>query len=142
MLKRVRDKQAKMKAEEDEIAQRPNKAVCEREERMAEVQLEAYWACYPLHPSPANTESCKERASETGQDKDDGAAKHGSNTRKQLLLTLRSSIEAKGQAAANKMRYSEAGLRPANSMEGEDPKAPNREQEVEVAKIHLQQAEN
>ena len=59
MLKRVRGKQAKRKAEEDEIAQRPNKAVCEREERMAEVQLKAYWACYPLHPSPASTEAAK-----------------------------------------------------------------------------------
>ena len=65
MLKRVRDKLAKRKVEGDEIAQRPNEAVCEREERMAEVQLKAYWACFPLHPSPASKESCNERASET-----------------------------------------------------------------------------
>ena len=48
LQKRLREKEAKRKAEEDEVAQRPTKAQCEREERMAKVQIKAFWACYPL----------------------------------------------------------------------------------------------
>ena len=48
MLKRVREKDAKRKAEENENVQRPSKAQCDREERMAKVQIKAYWACFPL----------------------------------------------------------------------------------------------
>ena len=45
---RVKGKEAKRKAEEDETAQRPTKVQCEREERMAKVQLKAFWTCFPL----------------------------------------------------------------------------------------------
>ena len=95
MLERVRGKQAKRKAEEDEVAQRPNKAACEREERMASVQLKAYWACYPLQPIPPCNGSSGGGANRTGQAKEDAPKKQGSVDRKQLLNTLRSSIDEK-----------------------------------------------
>ena len=44
----MREKETKKRAEEDEVAQRPTKVQCEREERMAKVQIKAFWACYPL----------------------------------------------------------------------------------------------
>ena len=48
MLERVRAKEAKMKAENVEKEQGPTKVRCEREERIAVVQLKAYWDCFPL----------------------------------------------------------------------------------------------
>ena len=80
-------------------------------------------------------EGCKEGVSETGRDKDDGAAKNESNTRKQLLKTLRSSIETKGQADAKRRRCLEVELRPENSREGEDPKALNRVIKLRLLKM-------
>ena len=93
MLERIRDEQAKRKAEEDAIAQRPNKSVCEREERMANVQLKAYWACFPLTPSPTCLENREARVDITGQANIVAPRKQGRYDRKQLL---RSSIEEKG----------------------------------------------
>ena len=51
MQMRVRAKEAKRKNEEDETAQMPSKNRCEREERIAEVQLKAFWNCFPLPSS-------------------------------------------------------------------------------------------
>lgn len=48
LIERVRGKQAKRKAEEDLIGYKPSKAACEREERIAEVQLKASWTCFPM----------------------------------------------------------------------------------------------
>ena len=45
---RIKAKEAKRKIQEAETAQLPNKKRCDREERIAEVQLKAYWKCYPL----------------------------------------------------------------------------------------------
>ena len=53
---RVRAKEAKRKAEEGETAQRPTKVQCEREERMAKVQLKAFWTCFPLPDSERQAE--------------------------------------------------------------------------------------
>ena len=122
MLERVRNKQTKRKAEEDAIAQRPNKAICEREERMANVQLKAYWACFPLTPSPSCPESREVRTDITGQANKVASIKQGGNDRKQLLKTLWSSIEEKGQAEAKKRKVIEPSKLPANSETGKDPK--------------------
>ena len=46
LVKRVRGKQAKRKSGEDADLLKPTKAVCERDERIPEVQLQAYWACF------------------------------------------------------------------------------------------------
>ena len=108
---------------------------------MAEVQFKASWTCYPLHPSPVRSEICTAGVSETGRAKDDGAVKDESNTRKQLLKTLKSSIEAQGQTDAKRRKCHKAESRPENSREWEDQKTLNREHNVEVAKDDLQQAE-
>jgi len=47
MLKRVRAKEAKRKAENEADEQNPIKKRCQRGERIALVQLKAYWDCYP-----------------------------------------------------------------------------------------------
>lgn len=136
MLERVRDKQAKGKAdEEDAIAQIPNKAVCEREERMANVQLKAYWACFPLTPSPTCLENREARLDITGQA---NIAAPRKRDRKQLLETLRSSIEEKGQAEAKTRKVKEPLKLPANSETDKDPKYLNRGSKVEVGKDDLQ----
>ena len=97
---------------------------------MVEVKLKAFWTCYPLHPSPVRPENCKAGVSETGRAKDDGVVKNESNTRKHLLRTLRSSIEAQGQTDATRRKCPKAELRPENSREGEDQKALNRDLKV------------
>ena len=48
MLKRVRAKEVKRKNENDAEEQGPTKVRCEREERIAVVQLKAYWDCFPF----------------------------------------------------------------------------------------------
>ena len=45
---RVRAKEAKRKSLEAETAQMLDKKRCDREERIAEVQLKPYWKCFPL----------------------------------------------------------------------------------------------
>ena len=57
MQLRVRQKEAKRK--DDEAVDDANKKRCEREERMAEVQLKAYWTCYSLHPDLMRPEISK-----------------------------------------------------------------------------------
>ena len=73
MLKRVRGKEAKRKAENDENEQRPTKLQCEREERIAVLQLKAYWDCFAL---PAKeTQAGQARADENSEEElidDDG----------------------------------------------------------------------
>ena len=64
MLERVRDKHAKRKAEEDLTMPKPIKAVCEREERIVEVQLKAFWACFPPVTS-ATDGSCRSEATKS-----------------------------------------------------------------------------
>jgi len=54
---RVRAKEAKRKTVEDESAQMPSKKRCEREERIAKVQLKAFWTCFPL---PVNERQAKD----------------------------------------------------------------------------------
>ena len=92
LLERVRDKQAKRKAEEDPTMPKPSKAVCEREERIAEVQLKTFWACFPLITSTTD-ESCRSEAKESlGQAEAAAPEELCSRGRKQLLARLRTSI--------------------------------------------------
>ena len=69
---------------------------------MATVQLKAYWATFPLPMSIADPEGCEASKSTTGQSHTHDPRKRGSTERKQLLETLRSTIEDKGQAEAKK----------------------------------------
>ena len=48
MQMRVREKEAKRKSHEAETVQMPSKKRCDREERIAEVQLNTYWKWFPL----------------------------------------------------------------------------------------------
>jgi len=66
MLKRVREKDAKRKAAINEEEQRPTKLRCEREERIAVVQLKAYWECFPLPVK--QTRAGDAHADETSED--------------------------------------------------------------------------
>ena len=73
MQMRVRAKEAKRKVEEDETAQ--NKKRCEREERIAKVQLKAFWTWFPLLSNerqdqdvPVEDESEEELIESKGQD--------------------------------------------------------------------------
>ena len=102
LLERVRDKEALRKAEEEASTHKPSKAACDREERIAEIQLRAYWACFPLDTSTAD-EECSGDAKNLPGRTEAAAPKDQSNKgRKQLLATLRSSIIEKGQAEAKK----------------------------------------
>ena len=120
---------------------RPNKAVCEREERLATVQLKAYWATFPLTTSLADPEGCEANESSTGQSHSHDPRKRGSNERKQLLETLRSTIEDKGQAQAKKRKTHEPAELPGNSETGKDQKDFNRGTKVEAGKNDLQKCE-
>ena len=141
MLQRIRDKQAKRKVEIEASTHRPNKALCEREERMANVQLKVYWACFPLTASPTVLESCEARRDITGQADIVAPRKQGCNDRKQLLETLRSSIKDKGQAEAKRRNvYAPLKLR-AKSETGKDPEDLNRGSKVEVGNDDLQRRE-
>ena len=71
MLKRVRAKEAKRKAENDEREQGPTKVCCEREERIAVVQLKAYWDCVPLlanETQPGRTQDAENSEEELIED--------------------------------------------------------------------------
>ena len=107
LLERLRDKQAKRKAEEETSTHKPSKAVCDREERIAEVQLKAYWACFPLASSTAD-EGCRGDVKNLPGRSEAAAPKDQSNKgRKQLLATRRSNIFEKGQAEAKKRKVEE-----------------------------------
>ena len=108
---------------------------------MANVQLKAYWACFPLTPSPTSLENREAKIDITGQDNTGAPRKQGRNERKQLLESLRSSIEEKGQAEAKKRKVNEPLKLPANSETGKDPKDLNRGSKVEVVKDDLQRSE-
>ena len=126
MLERVRDKQANRKAEEEASTHKPSKAACDREERIAEVQLKAYWACFPLHTSTADVE-CSSGARNLPGRTEAAAPKDQSNKgRKQLLATLRSNIIEKGQAGAKQRKIEELPKLHRNSITGKDQEDLNR----------------
>ena len=108
---------------------------------MAAVQLKAYWACFPLTPSLTGLENRESRIDITGQANIATPKKQSRNDRKQLLETLRSSIEEKGQAEAKKRKGNEPLKLLANSETGKDPKDFNRGSKVEVGKEDLQRSE-
>ena len=64
-----------------------------------------------------------------------------SNTRKHLPKTLRSSIEAQGQADAKRRKCRKAKQSPTNSREGEDQKVLNWDHTVENVEDDLQQTD-
>ena len=95
LVKRVRGKQAKRKSGEDADLLKPTKAVCERDERIAEVQLKAYWACFPLGSSSNDASSQSDEGNAPGTNKDVATAAPKEQTckgRKQLLASLKASI--------------------------------------------------
>ena len=120
LRERVRDKQMKRKAEDDIAKHKPSKAVCEREERIAEVQLKAYWACFPLANS-TDAERCRgEEPNPPGQLKTAEHKEQRSTGRKQLLASPRASIIEKEQAEAKRRKVDELPKMQANSNNGKD----------------------
>ena len=98
LLERVRDKQAKRKAEEDLTGYKPSKAACEREERIAEVQLKAFWTCFPLTPGTTDENRQGDAKDPTGHVEAAVPDEPCSKERKQLLARLRDSIIERDQA--------------------------------------------
>jgi len=99
LIERVRYKQAKRKAEEDADLLKPTKAVCERDERIAEVQLKAYWACFPLGSSSDDASSQSKEGKAPGGNEDVATAAPKEQTRKgrkQLFASLKASIVENG----------------------------------------------
>ena len=84
--------------------------------------------------------SAHQEVQKKGRAKDAGTVNDESNTRTHLIKTLRSSIEAQGQADSKRRKCLEAGMGLENSREGEDQKVLNRDLKVEGAKDDLQQA--
>ena len=134
MLERIRNKQTSRKADEEMVTHRPNTVVCEREERMAAVQLKAYWELFPLTASLAESKGSEASESPTGQTHPQDPRKQRSNERKQLLETLRPTIEDKGQAQAKKRKTQEPAEMPGNSETGKDQKDFNMGMNVEAEK--------
>ena len=93
MLERVRERQNKRKAEEADDDLKPSKLVCEREERIAKVQLKAYWECFPLAGSFGSESSCNGGSVAAGPSRTDAQFKPKGTERKQLLARLKGSIE-------------------------------------------------
>ena len=102
LLERVRDKQAKRKAEEEASTHKPSKAACDREERIAEVQLKAYCACFPLDTSTADEECSGDARNLPGRTEAAAPKDQSNKGRKQLLATLRSSIIEKRASRSQK----------------------------------------
>ena len=96
LVERVRGKQAKRKAEEDADLLKPTKAVCERDERIAEVQLKAFWACFPLGSSLNEASGQSKEGKALGKVEDNAIAASKGQTckgRKQLIANLKASID-------------------------------------------------
>ena len=135
-LKRVRGKDAKRKAEQDEVVQRPTKAQCEREDRMAEVQLKAYWACFPLPDTPNVTERMPTGTHE--HQRQVGKQAEATGSRKDFNKALRTSIAEKVEVDAKRRKCHQAELDPTNS--GKDQSVLNRDRKVELTEDDLHQA--
>ena len=112
MLKGIRVKDAKRKVEQDGVAQRPTKAQCEREDRMAEVQLEAYWACFPLQDTPIAPMMMQTGTHENQRQVEKQAEATGS--KKDFIKALRSSISEKVDVDAKRRKCHQAELDPMN----------------------------
>ena len=108
---------------------------------MAIVQLKAYWASFPLTTSPADDERCEVSNSSVEKSCSPNPKMRVSNERKQLLESLRSTIEDKGQAQAKKRKTHEPAESPKNSENGKDQNDCNRGNKVEAGKNDLQQSE-
>ena len=94
--------------------------LCEREERIAEVQLKAYWACFPL-AIRTDAERCRgEEPNPLGQLKTAEHKEQSSTGRKQLLASLRASIIEKEQAEAKRRKVDELPKMQATSNNGKD----------------------
>ena len=141
LLERVRDKQAKRKAEEEAPTHEPSKAACDREERIAEVQLQTYWACFLMDTSSADEECSGDARNLPGRTEAAAPKDQSNHGRKQLLATLRSSIIEKGQAEAKKRKVEELPKLHRNSITGKDQEDLNRGNKVEVGKDDLLETE-
>ena len=133
MLKRGRGKDAKRKAEQDEVAQRPTKAQCKREDRMAEVQLKAYWACFPLLDTLKVTERMQTGTHENQRQAENQVEAAGS--RKNFINALKSSISEKVEVDAKRRKCHQAKLE--TTKQGKDQSVLNRDRKVEFTEGDL-----
>ena len=102
----------------------PTKSQCEREERIAVVQLKAYWDCFPL--PFVETQEGQTRADDIVEANAKQVEANANVERRDYLAALRDRIKIEGEAAEVKKRK----LEPLNS--GKSPRALNGE--VEPAK--------
>ena len=121
ILERVRARCEKRKAEEAEERLKPSKQVCEREERIAEFQLKAYWQCYPLLGDMSSTDGGKEENDAAEQTITEVQQIHKGSERKQLLARLKGSIEE----SIKRRKTEELPQMQVNSNSGEDQKEPD-----------------
>ena len=131
MLKRVRTKKAKRRAEKEAEGQRPTKKQCQREERIALVQLKAYWECFPLQKGKEQPKTMRDAESsedelieDNGQEQKRRTRSGPSNdssqelivanivpSRRRYLEELKECIKGKREATQEKRRK----LDPTNS---------------------------
>ena len=124
LLERVRGKQAKRKAEDEADEQDSVKKQCQREERIALVQLKAYWDCYPLQTGMEQLRKTRDAESsedelieDNGQEQSSRLRPGPSNdsiqelivanvtpNRRRYLEELRECIKCKGEATQEKKK--------------------------------------
>ena len=139
ILERVRSKEAKRKAQQDEVAQRPTKAQCEEVEggwKLEDEQLKAYWACFPLPTTAMSSDKTGADSALAAEATSNGMQGETSHTRKQLLKALNTSINEQGKVDAKRRKCHQAAFDPNNS--GEDHIKPNWDIKVEALNQDLQ----
>ena len=121
LLERVRARCDKRKAEEAEENPKPSKQACEREERIATIQLKAYWQCYPLIGNTSSNSGGNDENDAAGQTKTEVQQMHKGSERKLLLARLKGSIEE----SIKRRKTEELPQMQENSNSGEDQKEPD-----------------
>ena len=104
LLERIRQKQTKRKAEEEPIGPKPSKAACESEERIAQVQLKAYWSCFRLTPCNVDDVCNSNPNDPTGRVEATVPENSRGKGRKQMLENLRDSISEKSPSKEKENR--------------------------------------
>ena len=102
---------------------------------MGEVQLKAYWACFPLPDTPIATEMMQ-----TGKPENQtqvGKQVEATGSRKDFIKALKSSISAKVEVDAERRKCHQAEPDPMNS--GKDQCVLNRDRKVELTAGDLHQ---
>ena len=100
---------------------------------MAEVQLKAYWACFPLPDTPIATVMMQTGTHENQRQV--GKQAEATGSRKDFIKALRTSISEKVEVDAKRRKRHQAKLEPMNS--GKDQIVLNRDRKVELTEGEL-----